>query len=338
MAIAVAFGCSGGDDAGGMQDDGTGGTSANLQPGGAGSGGRNTGTSQGSGGTPASSGSASGGSSAASGSGGVASGPSGSGGADSGGGAGGGSDAGSTAALPHFSFFMTSYTALFGLAQDMGLPDGFGGDLRYGETGDRAGLRGADKICAAIAERSMPGSSAKQWRAFLSTSYENAIDRVGEGPWYDRVGRVFAMTKEDLLHERPANADAAIADDFPNEDGVLNHDPDGTGEVDNHEVLTGSNAMGMLYGADANCADWTSTDTMVGRPRVGHSWTREGFGGTGPGGGGQDGSFNHWISSWDEAGCGPGSNLLDNGGPDLDDPTVGSGGGYGAFYCFALAP
>ena len=149
----------------------------------------------------------------------------------------------------------------------------------------------------------MPGSSAKQWRAFLSTSYENAIDRVGEGPWYDRVGRVFAMTKTDLLNERPANADSAIAGDFPNEDGVLNHDPDGTGEVDNHDVLTGSNAMGVLYAEDANCADWTSSDGTNGRPRVGHSWIRaDGPGGGGPGGGGpgggpggDDGSFNHWI-------------------------------------------
>src|SRR6185436_837082 len=155
---------------------------------------------------------------------------------------------------------------------------------------------------------SMPGASAKQWRAFLSASYENAIDRIGEGPWYDRVGRVFAMTKQDLLNERPANADPAIADDFPNEDGVLNHDPDGAGPVDNHEVLTGSNAMGTLYAADAACADWTSTDTTIGRPRVGHSWTREGFGGNLPDSG-VDGSFNHWISSWDEAGCGAGSNL-----------------------------
>ena len=51
----------------------------------------------------------------------------------------------------------------------------------------------------------MPGSSVKQWRAFLSvTAGEdglavNAIDRIGEGPWYDRLGRMVAPTREDLV-------------------------------------------------------------------------------------------------------------------------------------------
>jgi hypothetical protein len=128
---------------------------------------------------------------------------------------------------------------------------------------------------------------------------------------------------------------------------VLNHDPDGTGEVDNHDVLTGSNAMGMLYAQDANCADWTSTDGTIGRPRVGHSWIRtDSPGGGGPGGGfpggggpgGDDGSFNHWISSLDEAGCSAGGSVIEMGGPQDGETTVGSGGGYGAFYCFALTP
>ena len=51
----------------------------------------------------------------------------------------------------HFSFFVTSVGAMKRLS---GNALGFGGDLRYGETGDGAGLRGADKICATIAETS----------------------------------------------------------------------------------------------------------------------------------------------------------------------------------------
>jgi len=328
-------------------------------------------------------------------------------------------DAGAAATLPRFSFFVTSSSGLQRLATDAGLPDGFGGDLRYGETGAHAGLRGADKICAALAEQSMPGSSSKGWRAFLSTSYENAIDRVGEGPWYDRLGRVLALTKSDLLHERPANADSVVVDDFPNEDGVPNHDPDGTGPVDNHDMLTGTNELGMLFvreaaagGGSANCEDWTSTAATAGRPRVGHSWPRAGagpgagglpfpgfgdggvpfppfgdggvpfppfgdggfpfplpgdggfppfpafgdggvpfppfgdgglppFGAGGPFGAvgiGGDGSFNHWISALDEAGCGAGGSVIEMGPPRADHPTVGSGGGYGGFYCFALVP
>ena len=85
---------------------------------------------------------------------------------------------------PKFSFFLTSLAALQELSKSN---NGFGGDFRFGETGPGAGLRGADKICATIAEKSMPGSSVKGWRAFLSVTDDgtgkpvNAIDRVGPG-------------------------------------------------------------------------------------------------------------------------------------------------------------
>lgn len=250
----------------------------------------------------------------------------------------GGDGTGGAVATEPFSFFVTSLQAMRELS---GNEAGFGGDLRFGETGPGAGLRGADKICATIAERSMPGAGAKPWRAFLSATDDgagnpvHAIDRVGEGPWVDRLGRTFALTKADLLTERPTNIDAAIRDDFPNEDGVPNHQPDPTqGEVDNHDTLTGTNELGQLYSATATCSDWTSVSTDVGRPRVGHSWPRYGGGG-GPGPGGGDGSMANWMSSLDESGCAPGVNLIET-GPPGDDGTVGSGGGYGAIYCFAL--
>ncbi|WP_395836294.1 hypothetical protein [Cystobacter fuscus] len=95
-------------------------------------------------------------------------------------------DTGDPGDTEHFSFFVTSLKAMQELS---GNPSGFGGDLRYGETGPGAGLRGADKLCATIAERSMPGAGKKPWRAFLSASAGedgqpvNAIDRIGEGPW-----------------------------------------------------------------------------------------------------------------------------------------------------------
>jgi hypothetical protein len=256
-------------------------------------------------------------------------------------------DSGAPQNLEKFSFFVTSLAALRKLS---GSQSGFGGDLRFGETGDGAGLKGADKICTTIAETSMPGSGAKQWRAFLSTSKVHAKDRIGQGPWYDRKGRVLAMNLAALLKERPEGANAQIINDFPNELGVPNHDPDGTGKVDNHDMLTGSNAMGMLYtGRDApaaTCNDWTSAERS-GKPRVGHSWPRTtggslggSFGGGGaPGGiGGGDGSMNNWMSALDEAGCAPGVSLIEMGPPQASNPTVGSGGGYGGFYCFALTP
>lgn len=240
-----------------------------------------------------------------------------------------------------FSFFVTSLRALQQLS---GSDQGFGGDLRFGEMGPGAGLRGADKICATIAEMSMPGAGNKEWRAFLSAvddgngNQVDAIDRVGEGPWYDRLGRTFALTKADLLTERPTNIDPAIKDDFPNEDGVPNHQPDLTMDpVDNHDMLTGTNDKGQLYAADATCADWTGNTGTEGKPRVGHSWPRYGMGpGPGPGPGGI--SPANWMSALDESGCAPGVSLIEMGPPDPNSDTVGSGGGYGGFYCFALTP
>jgi hypothetical protein len=277
--------------------------------------------------------------------------------------AGGGSGADSGASEPPndpFSFFVTSYAAMERLS---GSKAGFGGDLRYGEAN---GLAGADKICTEIAESSLPGAGKKTWRAFLSVTKGpdgqpiHAIDRIGEGPWYDRIGRLVARTRADLMNTRPLGADPAIIDDLPNEDGVPNHAPDGE-LVDNHDILTGSDAVGRLYKNDwsVTCHDWTSSVGSDGKPRVGHSWPRgfgdfsgfgeggfPGFGGDGgfpfPGFGGDGGfdfgSFNgeSWASALDEAGCAAGANLIEMGPPNPNDPTVGSGGGYGGIYCFAL--
>jgi hypothetical protein len=151
-----------------------------------------------------------------------------------------------------------------------------------------------------------------------------------------------------MMNERPLNGDPAIQDDFPNEFGVPNHQPDPTqGEVDNHDILTGTNAKGQLYGASATCLDWTgATGTASeGQPRVGHSWPTAGGPG-GPGGpgakpgkpGNGDGSMAHWMSALDEAGCAPGVSLIESGGPKPGSNTVGAGGGYGGIYCFALVP
>ena len=236
--------------------------------------------------------------------------------------------------LPHFSFFVTSLKALQELS---GNPMGFGGDLRFGETGPGAGLRGADKLCATIAERSMPGAGAKQWRAFLSASNDgngnvvHAIQRIGNGPWYDRLGRLLAPDLASMMGTRPAGGDATIKNDFPNEDGVLNHNPDGTGQVDNHDMLTGTNSQGMFEGPTRTCLDWTANagnKTLEGQPRVGHSWPRDS----------PLNMINSWMSSLIESGCAPGVSLIEMGPPDPTSNTVGSGGGYGGFYCFALIP
>lgn len=253
----------------------------------------------------------------------------------------GGSTAQSTSSCPTaaettFSFFLVSQAALI---RESGSQDGFGGNL--------GGLTGADQICQSVAEYVSPCQSSKVWHAFLSTSTVNAIDRIGTGPWHDRNGRLFANNLSELLNDRPTNADPVIKNDFPNEDGVNNSDPNNTGTaqaVDNHETLTGTGTDGKVYSqsasagtvgtgatncndgtwtvAAATCWDWTSSEPK-GCPRVGHSWP------------GMSGA--NWMSVWNESGCAPGGTGAQTGGTD-NSRKVGSAGGYGGFYCLAVMP
>lgn len=175
----------------------------------------------------------------------------------------------------------------------------------------------------------MPGSSAKGWRAFLSTvaGPVNAKDRIGAGPWYDRTGRLVAANLADLLGARPTGADPVIVNDLPNEDGVPNHQPVAASPaVDNHDVLTGSTVAGLLDAASMGntCNDWTSKVGSTGKPRVGHSWVAA--------------ASSSWMSAHLTGGCAPGVRLVEMGGPQAGDVSVGAGGGYGAIYCFALQP
>lgn len=245
--------------------------------------------------------------------------------------------------LDKFSFFATSMKKMV----ELGGPDGFGGDLRFGTN---SGLEGADKICTTIAESSMPGSGAKQWHAFLSTEHGgpgdgpvHAKDRIGTGPWYDRVGRLVSMNLTNLLQDRPSDADPAIKTDFPNEDGVPNKRPDPTKpEDDTHHFLTGSKQNGEWYGKDlhqnsSTCLDWTTNSRkniasaegdgpVTGRPQIGFSFTVD--------------KRTNWISGQTEGGCGAGITGVGvvNGGSQETNPIVGSGGGYGGIYCFAMIP
>jgi hypothetical protein len=224
--------------------------------------------------------------------------------------------------LEPFSFFVTGLESMRALSQN---DNGFGGDLRYGEAD---GLSGADKICAEIAELSMPGAASKQWRAFMSTAAGgpdggpvHAIERIGEGPWYDRLGRLVAEDLEGLLGERPAG-DAEVVDDLPNELGEPNSFAGGV-EMDNHDTLTASDETGH-YDEGGTCDDWTST-TSTESPMAGHSWPAR--------------SGQHWITAHGVAGCAP--SVVDGQGSfgmGEEGGGVGDGGGYGGIYCFALNP
>lgn len=171
----------------------------------------------------------------------------------------------------------------------------------------------------------------------LSAKQVNAIDRIGEGPWYDRTGRVMAPTKADLIAVRPKNGDPTIQNDLPNENGIPNHRPDPTvPAVDNHHTITGSDANGKLKSATATCKDWTTKDGSAaannGKPSAGFSWPRGGVVSTTA----RDGS--NWMTTGEAPGCGAGIEIVENGPAPLGSIIIGGGGGYGGFYCFALNP
>jgi len=89
---------------------------------------------------------------------------------------------------------------------------------------------------------------------------------------------------------------------------------------------------------DVTCNDWTST-TANSSPRAGFSWPQAGYNPEGGGGGGFGMGMGHWISGFCLAGCEAGIDLDEGtlaGLPGVK--TIGSGGGYGGFYCFALNP
>jgi hypothetical protein len=249
---------------------------------------------------------------AGSGSGGAGNAGSASGGSTNGGnssaGTGGSGGSGGAATTEKFSFFVTSLAAV---RRESGNQNGFGGKL--------GGLTGADEICRKIAEASLPGSGAKGWRAFLSTSTVNAIDRVGTGPWYDRTGRLVANNVAGLLQTRP-QGDSAIINDLPNETGVPNRAGTGTGNDDNHDTITGTNTQGKWDGGPT-CSDWTSATGSDG-PRVGHSWPAQ--------------SGMSWMQAHTAPGCEPSVSLTQTGAGSGNG--IGNGGGYGGFYCFALKP
>lgn len=62
-----------------------------------------------------------------------------------------------------------------------------------GKGADLGGLKGADQHCQSLAKAA--GAGQRQWRAYLSTSGEKAVnarDRIGKGPWKNAKGEEIA--------------------------------------------------------------------------------------------------------------------------------------------------
>lgn len=178
-----------------------------------------------------------------------------------------------------------------------------------GKGADLGGLVGADMYCKTLAENS--GIKGKEWRAYLSiTAREteksvNARDRIGNGPWYNYKGELIASNLDELHSVNAITKATALT-----EKGEV---VSGRGDdVNVHDILTGSNDMGMLVATstDTTCNNWTSSDK--GSAYVGHH-DRIGINDSAP--------MKSWNSSHLTRGC------------SLE--ALKSSGGGGLFYCFA---
>src|SRR5262245_35505505 len=171
-----------------------------------------------------------------------------------------------------------------------------------GDGANLGGLVGADAHCQKLAEAG--GASGKTWHAYLSSSKENARDRIGAGPWYNAKGAMIANDVADLH----SDANKISKQTALTETGdVVN----GRGDDPNmHDILTGSNADGTMA-AGMTCDDWTNNGE--GKAFVGHH-DRIGLR--------DDAPSKSWNASHPSRGC------------SKDD--LPKSGGNGLFYCFAM--
>ncbi|MCB1498247.1 MAG: hypothetical protein KDK07_00405 [Bauldia sp.] len=186
-------------------------------------------------------------------------------------------------------------------AQDMADMTFFITSAGSGDGANLGGLAGADAICQRLAEAA--GATGKTWRAYLSTSSENARDRIGAGPWQNAKGVVIAASLDDL-HDPAKNM-------ISKETGLTEAGKpvNGRGDTPNqHDILTGSNADGTAN--ENTCGDWTLNGE--GSAMVGHHDRR-----------GLDDSdaAKSWNTSHPSRGC-------------SQEALIGTGGN-GYFYCFA---
>lgn len=150
-------------------------------------------------------------------------------------------------------------TATGALAQD-GAMSFFVTSANPGQGGNFGGIAGADAHCNALAEAA--GVGGKVWRAYLSSSTENARDRIGTGPWVNAAGATIAESVEQLH----SDANNLTKDTALNEKGeVVNGRGD---EPNRHDILTGSMPDGTVA-AGQTCEDWTS-DGPEAVAMVGH--------------------------------------------------------------------
>lgn len=183
-------------------------------------------------------------------------------------------------------------------AQDAGMSF-FVTSRNPGQGGNFGGLAGADAWCETLAAE--VGAGERLWRAYLSTTAENARDRIGAGPWVNAEGVEIAASLEQLHGQNNLTKQTAL-----DETGAI---VNGRGDSPNrHDILTGSRADGTA--AAQTCNDWTLGEGGSGL--VGHH-DRQGLDTSPP--------MLSWNSSHPSRGC--------------SLPELRSTGGDGLLYCFA---
>jgi len=176
--------------------------------------------------------------------------------------------------------------------------------------GDLGGLAGADQACQELA--AAVGAGDRTWRAYLSTSSENARDRIGTGPWYNVRLLEVAPDVETLHEDGISRLEWGVTDDPEGNGRVL----DENGELvplPEHDIITGSQMDGTVS-EGRTCLDWTSaSDDDVAQ--IGHSdLTPPGLTIGGP-------DRLSWNSAHETTGC--------------TEQGLAERQGAGRFYCFA---
>jgi hypothetical protein len=161
--------------------------------------------------------------------------------------------------------------------------------------GDFGGLAGADAFCQSLAHAA--GIQGKTWRAYASTSSENARDRIGAGPWLNAREEVVAADSAEL-HAVGLPASLVIDESG----GTIDY-------VNAHDIITGSKEDGTFDGA--SCADYTSS-AAADQTAVGHA----------DGGGVGQGSSSSWNAAHSSNGC--------------DSESLQGTASQSHLYCFAL--
>ena len=181
------------------------------------------------------------------------------------------------------------------------------------QNGNFGGLAGADALCQRLAQAA--GSPAtRSWAAYLSTQGEDAVnarDRIGNGPWHNANGVMIASNLDDLHGDTNRDSNYMIAETGLDESseqipGRFGR-PEGVGNK--HDILTGSDSMGMAFAGDGDhtCNNWTSDGD--GSAMLGH-YDRSGGGNN---------------TSWNAA----------HGSRSCSLPDFNATGGAGKIYCFA---